>query len=249
MVFGCIENENQVGTVMEIPADVKDSAFGYASRMKQVFQLMRIHTEDIKGAIISSVVPPITETMKEAVRLLIGIEPMVVGVGIKTGLHIQTDDPGTVASDLVATAVAAKEEYPLPCVIVAMGTAITVTCVSGEGKFIGGAILPGLEISVEALIRSSSLLPRIELIPPKKTIASSTAECIRSGVVYGTAGALDGVLERFEAELGEKPQSIVATGKIANTVIPFCKHSFHYDEKLLLKGLGYIYAKNAKVSL
>lgn len=245
VVFSCVGNDNVVERILKLPADLKETAIGYASRMKQSLELVGIDLDLIEGAILSSVVPPLTEVMKEAISFLCGKTPLVVGAGIKTGLHILIDDPGSIAADLVAMAVAAKDRYELPCIILDMGTATTLVCINKDGKFIGGAIMPGISISMEALSRQASLLPRFELKKPKKVIATSTVDCLCSGSLYGSAGAIDGVLDRFAEELGGEPATVVSTGGVAKVLAPYCRHQWFDDETLLLRGLGIIYQKNA----
>lgn len=246
ITFGLIESGEILDPVMNIKTDMKQTSFGYASEMKQVLELSNFDIKKIDGAIISSVVPPLTNIMKKCVKLLSNVEALVVGVGVKSGIHIHTDDPGTVASDLVATAVGAREAYPLPCVIVDMGTAVTLTVVDEEGRFTGGAFMPGINLSLGALAEETALLPRIDVAKPKKAIASSTVECIRSGVVYGYAGAIDGIIDRFASELGREPQTVVSTGGMADIICSYSKRNVIKDENLLLKGLGIIYNKNKK---
>lgn len=241
---GCVDTDNSVCAVFRIPTDRRDTEFGYAAKMKEIFDLQKIDLALVQGAVISCVVPSMTDILKSAVRLLSGTEPLVVGAGVKTGLHICINDPGTVAADLVATAVAAKEEYPLPCMIVDMGTATTVTVVDERARFIGGAILPGAGISLDALASRAALLPHVDMTSPKHAIGADTAECMKSGIVYGTAGAVDGLLERFTQELGGAPASIVATGGIAPLIASHCKHTMQVDETLLLRGLKRIWDKN-----
>lgn len=243
-VFGAIDGKNVVKPVMELKTDINQTAYGYAAEMAQIFTLSDIDVSKFEGAILSSVVPPVTEVLKKAVKTLAGLDTVVVGAGVKTGLHIMIDDPGTIASDLVATAVAAKEEYPLPCVIVDMGTATTLTVVDEKGRYIGGSIMPGVGVSLKALAAGASLLPDIDVSKPKKAVASSTVDSMKSGVVYGFAGAVDGILDRFDVELGREPASVVTTGGIASVICPHCKREIQVDEDLLLKGLGIIYAKN-----
>lgn len=244
---GCVTADNSVCSVFRIPTDRHDTEFGYASKIKEIFTLQGLDLTLVGGAVISSVVPSMTAILRRAIRLLTGIEPLVVGVGVKTGLPICINDPGTVAADLVATAVAVKEEYPLPCMIVDMGTATTVTVVDERARFIGGAILPGAGISLDELSARAALLPHVDMTSPKRAIGADTAECMKSGIVYGTAGAVDGLLERFSQELGGTPAAIVATGGIAHLIAPHCKHAMQVDETLLLRGLKYIWDKNQLV--
>lgn len=244
VVVGIVNKNNDVEQMFKLPTDLKETSVGYAARIKQGLELIGMSLDATQGAILSSVVPPLTEVLKDAIVLLCGKAPLIVGAGIKTGLHILIDDPGSIASDLVAMAVAAKECYPLPCVILDMGTATTVVCINEAGKYIGGVIMPGVHISMEALFQQASLLPRFELKKPKKIIASSTVDSMCSGILYGSAGSIDGVLDRFSEELGKEPASIVSTGGIATVLLPFCRHNWTVDEKLLLRGLGVIYRRN-----
>lgn len=244
VVVGIVNKNNDVEQMFKLPTDLKETSVGYAARIKQGLELIGMSLDATQGAILSSVVPPLTEVLKDAIVLLCGKAPLIVGAGIKTGLHILIDDPGSIASDLVAMAVAAKECYPLPCVILDMGTATTVVCINEAGKYIGGVIMPGVHISMEALFQQASLLPRFELKKPKKIIASSTVDSMCSGILYGSAGSIDGVLDRFSEELGKEPASIVSTGGIATVLQPFCRHNWTVDEKLLLRGLGVIYRRN-----
>lgn len=245
VTLGCVDADKNVTAVSRIPTDTADTEFGYAAKFKQIFELQGIDLSAIGGAVISCVVPPVADVLSRAVRLLTGLTPLIVGAGIKTGLHLFINDPGTVASDLVAAAVAAKELYPLPCFIVDMGTATTVTAIDERGRFIGGAFYPGVGISLTALAQRTALLPHIEIQPPERAIAANTVDCMKSGIVYGTAGAVDGLLDRFEEQLGA-PASIVATGGISPLIYPHCRHTMTHDDTLLLKGLRIIWDKNQK---
>ena len=244
ITFGCVNENNVAEPIFRIPTDRTETEFGYAAKMKQVFELCHVNASAFDGAIISCVVPPVTDTLVRAVKLLTGLDALVVGAGIKTGLHICINDPGTVAADLVASAVAAKEVYSLPCVIVDMGTATTLTVVDEKARYIGGAILPGVGLSLNALAEGTALLPHIEIIPPRKAIAANTVDSMKSGILYGTAGSIDGLLDRFAEELGREPASIVATGGMSRLISAHCRHEITVDETLLLKGLAIIWRKN-----
>ena len=246
-VLGCIDvskDRLSVAPVLRMSTDRTQTDVEYAVRIRQILELYGIAPEGFEGAIVSSVVPDVTGVLTEAVQLITGIRPLVVGPGLKTGLKIELDDPGTIAADLVATAVAAKEEYPLPCVIIDMGTATTITVVDEKGAYIGGSILPGAGISLQALTREASLLPGIDIVPPKKTIASNTVDAMKAGIVFGQAGAVDGTIDRFSAALGREPASIVTTGGMGAVICPHCTHRITIDETLLLKGLGILWKKN-----
>lgn len=244
IAFGCVENGALVGEMFRISTDRHATDFEYVSKIKGVFELYGIDYRAFDGAVLSCVVPPLTAVLKRAVGMLTGLEPLVVGAGVKTGLHIAINDPGTVASDLVAAAVAAKEEYPLPCVIIDMGTATTLTVVDEKGRYVGGAILPGTKLSLGALFEGTALLPHIEIQPPKNVIAANTVDSMKSGIVYGAAGALDGLLDRFEESLDAPPASVVATGGMSRLICPFCRHAITLDDSLLLKGLWLIWKRN-----
>ncbi len=244
-VLGCLENGRMTADPVRIATDRGKTEFEYAAGIEQIFSLTGIDRNRFDGAILSSVVPAVTMPLARAVRLVTGIMPLIVGPGTKTGLHIAIDDPGTIAADLVATAVAAKELCPLPCVIIDMGTATTITVVNKEGNFIGGAILPGVNLSLNALTAGTSLLPAIDMSVPKKPIGSNTIDCMRSGIIYGSAGQIDGVIDRFEESMGEPFKGMIATGGLASVICPFCRHEIEVDPELLLKGLYMIWEKNA----
>ena len=248
-VIGCIHANGEIVEIMRIESNLYKTEYEYAASIKLVLELNGVDLSEIEGAVISSVVPPLTVVLKKAVKIVTGVDSLVLGAGVKTGLPIVIDDPGTIAADLVATAVAAKEYYPLPCIIIDMGTATTVTVVASKGRYIGGAIMPGVSLSMNALTAGTSLLPKIELTPPNKVIASNTVECMKSGIIYGAAGAIDGVLSRFTEALqagGDEEWSIVATGGVAGTICPCCRHDIILDDNLLLKGLHIIWEKNRR---
>lgn len=243
IVIGVIEGEGKIGSVIRLATNIQKTEYEYAAQIKVIFEVEHVDVTKIDGAIISSVVPPLTRNLRQAVHFLTGRNPLIVGAGIKTGLDIGLDDPGTIGPDLVATAVAVKNYYPLPCVIVDMGTATTITCVNAAGRYIGGSIMPGATVALNALYEEASLLPSIEIMPPRKTIATNTIDCMKSGIVYGSAGAVDGILDRFQEELGDDV-TIVATGGISNMICPYCRHKIKFDKYLLLKGLYLIWEKN-----
>jgi len=215
----------------------------YAILIKNIFTL---HGEDmggVDGSIISSVVPSLTNTVKEAVHKLTDGKIMVVGPGIKTGLCIGTDNPAQLGSDLVVDAVAGTSQYPLPLIIIDMGTATTFSVIDGEGKYRGGAIMPGMKVSLDSLVGRTAQLPKISFDPPKNIIGPNTIDAMKSGILYSTAASLDGMAERIEEELGTKA-TVVATGGLAGIVVPLCRRDIILDEDLLLKGLIILYNKN-----
>lgn len=217
----------------------------YGIQFKNIMELYDISSEKINGCIISSVVPPVVNAVSGGVERLTGINPIIVGPGVKTGLNILTDNPVQVGSDLVVNAVSALEKFKPPLIVIDMGTATTISVVDSKRNYIGGCIMPGVKVSLDAISRNAAQLPGISLSAPKKTVGKNTVECMRSGAVYGNAAMLDGMVERIEWEMGEN-LTVIATGGIAGVIIPYCRKKIIYDENLLLRGLYIIYKKNAQ---
>ncbi|MBR1660151.1 MAG: type III pantothenate kinase [Oscillospiraceae bacterium] len=203
---------------------------------------MDLHTA--QGAIIASVVPHLTPVISQAVLACTGRQPLTVGPGVRSGLNIRMDDPAELGGDLVAAAVAVLGDYPLPCVIVDMGTATAVGVIDGKGSYIGGLICPGLSLSRDGLARGASQLSEVNIDLPKRLIGRNTRDSMRSGLIYGTAAMLDGILARIEEDLGEQV-SVVVTGEAANDVIPCCRRpGILVDDDLIMRGLWRIYCRN-----
>ena len=215
----------------------------YAITLKSILEIYHISPSQIEGAIISSVVPPLNRTIHAAVKKITGINAMQVGSGMKTGLNILMDNPKSVGSDMIVNSVGALSEHEPPLIIIEMSTATTMSVIDQKGRYIGGAILPGLRVSLDSMSSSTAQLPRISLDTPKKIIGKNTVDCMRSGVIYGNASMIDGMLTRIEQELGEKA-TVIATGGIAKIILPLCSHVITYDGTLLLKGLLALYEKN-----
>jgi type III pantothenate kinase len=214
----------------------------YAVSLKAILDLYNTNTRDIDGAIISSVVPSVTYTIRAAIKKLFGVDAMIIGPGIKTGLSIKMDNPAQLGSDLVVDAVAAMHEYGAPVVVIDMGTATTVSVISKDREYLGGMIIPGMMISLNAMVSGTSQLPKISLDKPKKLIGTNTVDCMKSGILYGTASSIDGIVDRVREEIGQT--TVVATGGLAETVVPLCRNKIILDEELLIKGLMIIYNKN-----
>ncbi len=216
----------------------------YAIILKQIFELKNIDASTVEGAIISSVVPSVTNSVKNAIRKINGIDALVIGPGIKTGLSIKTDNPAQLGSDLVVDAVAALQCYSAPLIVFDMGTATTVSVINKDKEYLGGMIMPGMMISLNAMVSGTSQLPKIGLDKPKKLIGANTTDCMKSGILYGTASSIDGIIDRIKEEIGNA--TVVATGGLAGTVIPLCKNEIILDDELLIKGLMIIYNKNVQ---
>ena len=215
----------------------------YAVELKNLLSLECIGTEEIEDCIISSVVPAVGKSLSSAVSKLCHIVPLMLGPGVKTGLNIKIDNPAQLGADLVAGAVGALDAYTMPCVIIDMGTASTVSVLDRNGTFLGGAIAAGVRLTLKALTENTAQLPAIPIEAPKSVIGTNTTESMQSGLVYGTASMIDGLLEKITAELGETP-TVLATGGLSKEVISHCKTNIIYNENLLLEGLRVIYEKN-----
>lgn len=244
VVVGCFEGE-EILFVERLSTNRNFTALEYAVLINAVLELNGCRGVCFEGGIVSSVVPAVTGPVKQAIEKLTGHPPLVVGPGLKTGLKIRLDNAAQLGSDRVADAVAATHYYPCPLITVDMGTATTISVVDKDKNFIGGLIMPGLRISMDALSARTSQLPQISLESPRKAIGRSTVECMRSGLVLGTASTLDGIIDRIEEELGY-PCTVISTGGLAHIVTPHCKRRIICDDQLLLKGLMLLYRKNTK---
>ena len=242
IVLGCFD-ENEILFEDRLSTDREATVLEYAVIIKTSLEMHKLEYEQITGAIISSVVPSVTENVQQAVFRLTGQQAMVVGPGVKAGLNILLDDPKQLGSDRVADAVGAIGEYPCPLIIVDMGTATTISVIDRNKNFLGGMIIPGLQVSLDSLANRTSQLPHVSLDEPKKVIGTNTVDCMKSGIIYSTAGSIDGAIDRIEQELGESC-TVVSTGGHARKIIPHCHHEILIDPYLLLKGLMAIYEKN-----
>ena len=217
----------------------------YGVEIKNVLEAYGVSKDEIEDCIISSVVPPVFNSVKTGVIKVIGKQPMVVGPGLKTGLNINVDVPSQVGSDRIVIAVAALAEYKPPMILMDLGTATTIEVVEPGNMYLGGVIFPGVKISLDALTSRTAQLPGISLDKPKNIIGRNTVDCMRSGMMYGTAAMIDGIVERIEEELGHK-STLIATGGLAQFITPLCKREIILERDLLLKGLNIIYKKNKR---
>ncbi|MDY4692133.1 MAG: type III pantothenate kinase [Blautia sp.] len=246
IVVGCIDDE-QVYFTERLSTVRTKTELEYAVDLKTVLDIYHINRTEIKGCIISSVVPQITNIARLAAEKILKKEVMVLGPGVKTGLNIMMDNPGQLGADLVADAVAGLAGYPVPFLVIDMGTATTVSVVNDKKQYIGGMILPGVGVSLDALTARASQLSGISIDAPRHIIGKNTIECMKSGVLYSSAAALDGIIDRIEEELGQLT-TVIATGGLAKKIVPYCKRKIILDENLLLKGLLVIYKKNKQTS-
>ena len=244
IVIGCIKDD-EILFKARIATDRTRTSDQYGVEIKNMLEAFGVKREDISDCIISSVVPPVFNSVRTGVVKVIGKQPMVVGPGLKTGLNIHVDVPSQVGSDRIVIAVAALAEYEAPLILMDLGTATTIEVVEPGNTYIGGVIFPGVKISLEALTSRAAQLPGISLDKPKKVIGKNTVDCMRSGMMYGTAAMIDGVIDRITEELGHS-STIIATGGMAQFITPLCKHEIILEKDLLLKGLNIIYKKNRR---
>ena len=217
----------------------------YCVDLKILMEVYGISSQDVEGTIIASVVPQVLNSVRTAVQKLTGKVPLVVGPGLKTGLNILLENPGQTGADLVVADVAALRAHKPPLIVIDMGTATTMSVLDKNGAHIGGCIIPGVKISMDALTDRTALLPGLQLDQPKKAIGRNTIDAMRSGIMLGTACMLDGMVERMEAELGCKT-TVIITGGIAKFIVPMCKTPMIYDKDLLIKGLAALYRDNKR---
>lgn len=245
VVFAVMDEEKVLSSVCLL-SDRQRPADEYAALVGWGFHQRGYDLKKVEGAIIASVVPSLTPSIKEAVQQVSGCTPFVIGPGVKTGLNIRLDDPTELGGDFVASAVAAIATYKMPCVIVEIGTAVAMGILDKNASYIGGVISPGPRVSQEALARGAALLPNVSVTPTASVIARSTATSMQSGIVNGSAAMIDGLIDRIEEELGE-PVSVVAAGDWAKTIIPRCRRrDIVIDNDILMRGLWDIYKKNRR---
>lgn len=242
IVIGCIHHD-KIMFEARIATDRTRTSDQYGVEIKNMLEAFGVKIQDVCDCIISSVVPPVFNSVRTGVIKVIGKQPLVVGPGLKTGLNIHMDVPSQVGSDRIVIAVAALAEYEPPLILMDLGTATTIEVVEPGNVYMGGVIIPGVKVSVDALTSRAAQLPGISLDRPKQVIGKNTIDCMRSGIMYGTAAMLDGMLDRVEEELGY-PTTVVATGGMAPFVVPLCRREIRVDRDLLLKGLNIIYKKN-----
>ncbi len=243
IVIGGFEKEELL-FVTEISTNDRKTVYEYSATITDVLKLHGISKDSINGAVISSVVPMLNITIKNAIMLAYGVDALIVGPGIKTGINIHCDTPSSVGSDLICSAVAAYCIYGGPSVVIDLDTATTILAVDEKGAFIGVSIIPGVNISLEALIEYTAQLPQISLEAPRSVIGKNTIDSMRSGVIYGNASMIDGMIDKFNNEIKSESQ-VIATGGMAKSIIPYCRHSITIDDYLVLKGLNIIYNKNS----
>lgn len=243
-VLGCWQ-EKKLLLTLRLHTNRDQTADEYCLLIGNLLKSRGIDPAALSGGILSSVVPELRMVMKNAMEMLTGKPFLCVGAGLKTGLNIRMDNPAQLGADLVVDAVASLQKYKPPLVIFDMGTATTMSVIGPDGAYLGGMIIPGLRLSVDALSARAAQLPYIHLGPPERFIGSNTIDCMQAGAVYGSALMIDGLIGRAEEEMGQ-PVTAVATGGLMALIHPYCRKPLHYDENLMLEGLYILYYKNAK---
>lgn len=245
IVIGGIEGEKTT-FLTRIATNLNETEAEYAVMIKSLLELFGVKKAGIEGSILSSVVPPLNNIIISVIELLTGKPPLVVGPGLKTGLNILSGDPRELGADLVVAAVAAMQRCPGEnLIILDMGTATTFSAVDKNGVFRGVIIYPGVMVSFDALTSRTAQLPRISFDEPKQVLGTTSVDSMQSGLIYGNAAMLDGLIDRIEAELGE-PCTVIATGGLSGKIVPHCKRKIIQDDDLLLDGLRILYEKNRK---
>lgn len=237
-------NANDLLFTARLATDRKRTEDQYAVELLNIFKIRDADISEFDGSIISSVVPELTDVLKSAVASVTQREPMILRNDIGSGLKVINNINGQIGADIAAVAVAAINKYPLPCFVLDLGTATKIILLDESGMFMGCTISPGVGISLYALASRTSQLPTINLETPESSIGTNTIDCMKSGLVYGTAAMLDGLTERMEKDFGKKVNSIVATGGLSREIIKNCNRYVIYDENLILHGLKVIYDNN-----
>ena len=241
--LGIVKNESEI-LEERVKTEYDKTSFQYAMDISMLLSMYGVEKEDFEGAIVSSVVPSLTPVLSAAVNKVIGRRPMVVGTGLEYNIGFGDVDVSCLGADLLAASEGALKRYPLPCIIVNMGTATTMMVVDAGGVFRGGVILPGMKTSLEALTKGTAVLPDVQLGMPTFPISYNTQECMRNGIVYGCAAEIDGITERMEEKTG--PATVVATGGMAKFCVNQCKRKVIMDDSLIMAGLLEIYRLNAE---
>ena len=244
IVIGGVEGD-EIRFEARLRTDATKTSDEYCIDLKMILEVYETRTKDLEGAIIASVVPQVLNSVKTAIKKLTGKDALVVGPGLKTGLNIKIENPAQTGADLVVGCVAALRQHKPPMIVIDMGTATTMIALDETGAFIGGCIAPGVKISMDALTGRTALLPGLQLDTPKKAIGRNTIDCMRSGIMMGSACMLDGMVQRMEEELGTKA-TVVVTGGIAKFIVPMCRTPMIYDKDLLVKGLAALYRDNKR---
>jgi type III pantothenate kinase len=242
IMFGIFKERSLINH-WRIGTDKNKTSDEYGVLFRNLLAIRSVEVNSIRGAVISCVVPTLLDVIVKALKSYFDVNPLVVEPGIKTGMPILYHNPKDVGADRIVNAVAAFDEYKSSVIVVDFGTATTFDCVSEKGEYLGGTIATGILVSAEALFGSASKLPRVEIVTPKTVIGKNTVHSMQSGLVFGYAGLVDGIVGRIKDEMGTSPK-VVATGGLASVIASESKSLQYIDEFLSLKGLRLVYEWN-----
>ncbi len=232
-------NKGELINNWRISTDKDKTPDEYGILFYNLFSYFNLKIGDIKGIIISSVVPPVVTVLQKTTRTFFNTQPLIIGPGIKTGMNIKMDNPREVGADRIVNAVAAYQKYGGPLIIIDSGTATTFCAVTRDGNYLGGAIAPGIGVSTEALFRYAAKLPRVELSRPESAIGKNTIMGLQSGIIFGFVGQVEGLIDRFKKELGQESK-VIATGGLVNLIAEETDKIDYVEPFLTLEGLYYI---------
>lgn len=243
-VFGIYRGKELVGS-FRLSTTARRTSDELGMQIHMYYSFMGLHIRDTKAVIIASVVPPAMYTMINAIRKYVGVQPLIVGKDIDTGLKNKYDNPKEVGVDRLVNAVSAVKRYGAPLIIIDIGTAMTFDVIDKDGAYLGGAIFPGIKVAMEALFQKASKLPRVDIVRPDKAIGTNTVMSMQSGAVRGYAGAIEGVVSEMKQELdGGERCRVVATGGMGRMMAQYCDSITDVDPDLTLEGLRMIYENN-----
>lgn len=242
-----VYKDSEIISSWRISTDAKKTSDEYSIQFMQLFIQSNLKPDDIKGIIISSVVPNIMHSLENMIKKIFGINPLVVGPGVKTGINIKYDNPKEVGADRIVNAVAAHEKYRKDLIIIDFGTATTFCALTKDANYLGGCITPGIRISSDALFDRAAKLPRVELEVPKNIICKNTVSSMQAGIIYGYIGQVEYIVNKIKKEmrdLGAAEPLVIATGGLANLIANETNFIDKVDSSLTLEGLRIIYEKN-----
>ncbi|MBA2537477.1 MAG: type III pantothenate kinase [Actinobacteria bacterium] len=244
-VFGLFEGE-KLAEHWRVATEAERTADELAALVARLLEFRDLGFDDVSGVCLSTAVPALLSSYTELAERYVGAPLLVVGPGTRTGVPVRYDNPHEVGPDRIVNAVAAREHYGAPCIVVDFGTSTNFDAISAAGEYVGGVLAPGIEVSMDALFSRAARLTKVDFQAPERTIGSSTTTALQAGVVFGFAGQVDGIVERMRAELGDRAR-VIATGGLAHLIAPHSKTIELVDQMLTLEGLRLVWGRNADV--
>ena len=242
--YGVFDGKNLVAS-FRVSSRISRTADEYGSVLVNLLDTKGIKTKDIKGVIVSSVIPNLNYTICHMCEYFFGKTPMLIGPGVKTGLNVKADNPKEVGADIIVNSVSAYKKYGGPIIVIDFGTATTFDVINGKGELIGVVIAPGIKTSLESLSSKTAQLPMVEIDAPKTIIGKNTKHCMQAGIVFGFAGLVDNIIKKIKQEMNEDNVSVVATGGLGEIIAKEVKAINKVDRTLTLEGLRFIYELNS----